>query len=157
MPKQALEYYDVTVGPTRSKTMVCVTDQRRCDRIIKAGKMLAEMTDTELAVINIAHPERIQDPDSIEYLFRVSREKNAEMTVLYSKDVAKAMIRYIKENKVAYLLTGIPQEGDSIITKVWSKFTHVTFFVVEENGELREVTHPVRAARALVEAACTES
>ena len=136
----------------RSKTVVCVTDQRRCDRIIRAGQVLSEMSDTDLTVLNVAKPGVRQDPDSLEYLFEVSKEKDAEMVLLYSEDVAKAIIRYIKDNKVAYLLTGIPQEGKSVTTRIWSKFTHITFFVVEHNGELREVYNPAVAARNLVAA-----
>ena len=50
------------------------------------------------------------------------------------------------------MLTGIPQEGDSVTTRIWSKFTHITFFVVEHNGELREVLRPALSARTLVAA-----
>ena len=138
-------------GP-RAKTVVCVTDQRRCDRIIRAGRTLANLSGTELAVINVVRSEAAQNPESMEYLFSVSKENDAEMALLYSNDVAKAIIHYVKSNKVSCLLTGIPQEGDSVTTRIWSKFTHVTFFVVEQDGGLREVGHPVRAARALCEA-----
>lgn len=147
MAKTSLDYFDMTVGLARPKTVVCVTDQCCCDRIIRAGRQLADISDTELSVINIASPTRAQDPQSIEYLFSVSRQNGAEMNVLYEANVARAIIRYIKENKVAYLLTGIPGEGDTIVSRIWSKFTHVTFFVVETNGELREIFHPARAAR----------
>ena len=129
----------------RAKTVVCV-------RIIRAGQVLAEMSDTDLAVINVAKPGVPQDPESLEYLFSVSKEKDAEMVLLYSENVAKAIIRYIKDNKVSYVLTGIPQEGDSVTTRIWSKFTHITFFVVEHNGELREVLRPALSARTLVAA-----
>ena len=151
MSGRTQQFFGAAAGLERPKTVVCVTDQRRCDRIIKAGRALADMTDTELAVINIARPAGGQDPDSIEYLFGVARDHSAEMTILYAADVAKAIIRYVKENKVSYLLTGIPQEGDSITSRIWKRFTHVTFFVVEQNGELREILNPARAARALVE------
>ena len=110
------------------------------------------MSDTDLAVINVAKPGVPQDPESLEYLFSVSKEKDAEMVLLYSDNVAKAIIRYIKDNKVSYVLTGIPQEGDSVTTRIWSKFTHITFFVVEHNGELREVLRPALSARTLVAA-----
>lgn len=133
----------------KHKTVVCVTDQKNCDRIIRTGKTLANISGTELAVISVVSPGRQTDPDSLEYLFSVSKENGGQMALLYSDDVAKAIIRYIKENKVAYLLTGMPCEGDSVTTKIWSKFTHVSFFVVGHDGELNEVASPVRAARAL--------
>lgn len=136
-------------GTPKHKTVVCVTDQKNCDRIIRTGKALANISGTELAVISVISAERQTDPDSLEYLFSISKENGGQMALLYSEDVAKAIIRYVKENKVAYLLTGMPQEGDSVTTKIWSKFTHVTFFVVGHDGSLNEVSSPVRAARAL--------
>ncbi|HWP51959.1 MAG TPA: hypothetical protein VN626_09730, partial [Clostridia bacterium] len=140
-----------TLSP-RAKTVVCVTDQRQCDRIIRAGRTLANLSGTELSVINVVRTEAAQDPESMEYLFSISKENGAEMALLYANDVAKAIIHYVKDNKVSYLLTGIPQEGDSVTTRIWNKFTHVTFFVVEKDGRLCEVGHPVRAARALCDA-----
>jgi K+-sensing histidine kinase KdpD len=138
------------------KTVVCVTDQRRCDRIIRAGRALADITQTQLAVINVAQTSQKQDPDSIEYLFSVSNENGAEMAVIFEEDSAKAIFHYIKENKVSCVLTGVPGEGDSVVWRIWSRFTHIRFFVGEEDGEVREVAQPMRAARALREAALQE-
>ena len=132
-----------------SKTVVCVTDQRNCDRIISAGKRIADTYKTELVVISAASSDSAQDPESIEYLFSVANENKAQMAILYSDDIAKAIINFVKSNKVSYLLTGLPQKGNSITTKIWKRFTHITFFVVEHNGELREVAQPVLEARKL--------
>ena len=152
MTKNGLEYIDLTAKAEKSLTLVCVTDQMRCDRIIKAGKLLCDLTGTTLAVVNVARPGVEQDPQSIEYLFHVSSQNGAQMAVLYEEDVAKALIRYIKSHKVSYMLTGIPGERDSIIHKIWSRFTHVTIFVVEHDGELREVGNPAKAARQIRQA-----
>lgn len=134
-------------------TVVCVTDQRRCDRIIRAGRALADISNTGLLVVNVVRPDSVQDVESMEYLFNVSKQNRAEMTLLYSDDVAKALIRFVKENKTSNLLTGIPNEGDSVTTKIWKRFTHLTFFVVEKDGSLREVINPARQAREICSAA----
>lgn len=134
---------------TAAKTVVCVTDQRQCDRIIRVGKKLADLSGGQLAVISVVDPNRRSDPDSMEYLFSVSRENGAEMVLLYSDDVARSIIKYIKSNKVSTMLTGIPCRGDSVTADIWNKFTHIDFFVVEMDGSLRPVSNPVRAAREL--------
>ena len=131
------------------KTLVCVTDQKNCDRIISAGRGIADFFDTELVVINVAASSHSQDPESIEYLFSVASENRAQMAVCYSDNIAKTIINFIKENKVSHMLTGVPQEGNSVTTKIWNRFTHITFFVVEHNGELREIVRPVFEARKL--------
>lgn len=152
---QNKRHIDLTAGLPRPKTLVCVTDQRDCDRIIKAGRRLSQLTDSELLVLNIALPNQPQDPQSVEYLFSVSKENDAEMTVLFANDVAKAIIQYIKSNKISFMLTGVPAQGDSITTRIWSKFTHVTFFVVEYDGNLREVARPAIMAAQLSQAVAT--
>lgn len=152
---QEMRPHDLTAGLPRTKTLVCVTDQRNCDRIIKAGRQIAQLTDSDLAVLSVALPNRAQDPQSIEYLFSVSKENDAEMAILFGNDVAKTIIQYIKSNKVSYLLTGVPQQGDSVTARLWSKFTHITFFVVEGDGSLREVCQPARMAAQLIEAPAT--
>ena len=130
-------------SPKRSCTVVCVTDQLQCDRLIRSGRTVANLTDTDLVVINVSTPQRKNDPAAMEYLFRTASEYGGAMAVLYSPDVAKAIIRYIKENRVAYVLTGVLQPNDSIVPKIWKRFTHITFFMVEETGELCEATRPV--------------
>lgn len=148
----------ITISAVRKKArpagraLVCVTDQKKCDRIIKAGRALANMVNRELAVINVASTDKPQDPQSLEYLFSVSSAQNAEMVLLFSDDVAKAITRYIKENKVDYVLTGIPQEGNSVVTAIWERFSHIIFFVVEHDGSLKEIVRPVIEARRLTSA-----
>ena len=111
--------------------------------------MLSDLSGSQLTVISVVDPGRRSDPDSMEYLFSISRENGAEMVLLYSEDVAKSIIKYIKSNKVATMLTGIPCRGDSVTADIWNKFTHIDFFVVEMDDSLRPVSNPVRAAREL--------
>lgn len=133
----------------KAKTVVCVTDQRNCDRIIKSASVIAGLTGTELAVINIGNPSRLQDPDSIEYLFNVTAQYGGEMTVLYHNEPARAIINYIKANKVANLVTGLPEGPNSVLHRLWSKFTHIHCFTVDKGGELTEIPNPVKAAREI--------
>lgn len=149
MPKNQLSYMDITKKPVPPKTLVCVTDQMNCDRIIKAARVICDLTASELSVINVSSPGRTQDPRSIEYLFKVSAQYHAQMTVLYHNDPAKAVIGYIKSHKIASVVTGQPEGQNSVLHKIWSKFTHVNFFTVDPSGEISEVVNPVIAARAI--------
>ena len=62
------------------------------------------------------------------------------MNVMYAQDTFKTIVQYIKDNKTAYVVTGMPQTKNSILHRIWKKFAHVTFFTVDENGTLHEVT-----------------
>ena len=145
-----VEYVDYTAALPKTKTLVCVTDQMKCDRIINSGRKLADITSTDLIVITVSRNDCIQDPQSMEYLFSVAQKNNAEMNVLFSNDISKAIIKFIKENKISNVLTGIPSPNNSITPKLWKKFTHLTFFVVEEDGSLQEVTQPATKAKQLL-------
>ena len=39
-----------TETASAAKTVVCVTDQRQCDRIIEAGKKLSDLSGNDLTV-----------------------------------------------------------------------------------------------------------
>ncbi len=130
------------------KTLVCVTNQFECQRIIRAGRAIADLTKTHLTVLSVSSPEYTQNPQALQYLFDVSKENDAMMTVTYSENPTKTIINFIKENKVVNVLTGMPSSDDSVLYKVWNKFTHVTFFTVTPEGEIREVTKSTRVATA---------
>lgn len=57
------------------KTVVCVTDQLNCERIIKSSNLLSNLSNTTLDVISIVNPSQEQfNPSAIEYLFEVSKK-----------------------------------------------------------------------------------
>lgn len=80
------------------------------------------------------------NPEAIQYLFNIATQNNALMNVMYAEDSFKTIVKYIKDNKTAYVVTGMPQTKNSILHRIWRKFAHVTFFTVDEAGTLHEVT-----------------
>lgn len=122
-------------------TVVLVTDQFRCERLIRGGRAIADLTDTELCVLNIQSTSVPTNPQAIQYLFDVSAQSKATMQLLYSDNALKAITQYIKENKVSCVITGMPGSADSVLYKLWNKFLRVHFFTVTEEGKLDEVIH----------------
>ncbi|HAN44720.1 MAG TPA: hypothetical protein DCP97_04945 [Ruminococcaceae bacterium] len=125
------------------KTIVCVTDQFKCERIIKAAKFLSEITKTELYVISVLTPNNQTNNLAIEHLFKISKQNGAVMTVAYSNEPEKEIISYIKNNNSINVITGMPNDKNSVLYKMWTKFTNTTFFTVSESGELQEVTKKI--------------
>lgn len=66
-------------------TLVLVTDQFKCERLIRAGRQLAQRDGTTLEVINVAAAGVAQNPEAIEYLYRISKENDAAMMIHYSE------------------------------------------------------------------------
>ena len=79
--------------------LVCVTVQKECERLILAGKRLADSGGLPLRVLHVAEPgdAPLDNPDTQEALnclYALSRDNGAVMTVLYIADVRGAIVRY---------------------------------------------------------------
>lgn len=121
-------------------TVVLVTDQFHCQRLIVAGKELAQRSGTPLEVINIANPKLPQNPEAIEFLFQISKENDATMMVHYSDEPAKFLSALIRERMPAQVVSGMPQSTDSLLQKLWTRFLLITFYTVDNSGVAEPVT-----------------
>jgi K+-sensing histidine kinase KdpD len=125
----------------RKATVVCVTDQFQCERIIRAGRSIANLSDTSLLVVSVLPIDATsQSGEAIEHLFKVSQENDAEMSVFYSDKVLKTLMAFIKKKRAVNVVTGMPRQGNSVLSKMWEKLGGVSFFTVDENGEFVNVT-----------------
>ncbi len=80
--------------------LVCVTDQNACDRLIFAGKRLATIEHLDLKVITVRPHHAIEglSGDSLEYLFSISKQLDAEMIVLFHDYAPEAVANFIRNN-----------------------------------------------------------
>lgn len=131
----------------RYKTIVLVTNQFQCERIIRSGRTLADITNTELCVFSVQNSRYPQNPLALEHLFNVSKQHGAVMNITYGEEPVKQIISFIKHTRTRNVLTGIPQDENSILYQVWRKFTHVQFFTVDEEGNTAEVIRSSLSAR----------
>lgn len=70
--------------------LVLVTDQLSCDRLILAGRALADEHQCVLEVQNIARFGNVPDPAAIEHLYRTSLNAGARMTCITVKTLNAA-------------------------------------------------------------------
>ncbi|MCF6460621.1 universal stress protein [Clostridium sp. Cult3] len=97
----------------KTNIMVCVTQQKTCERLILNGYKLAEATKGKLYVIHVVNEkekflDNVDDGEALEYLFGVSKKVGADLTVLRSKDITKAMIDFAKDNQITHIVMGTP-------------------------------------------------
>jgi K+-sensing histidine kinase KdpD len=101
-----------------NRIMICVTRQRTCERLIQKGQELVSGTNGELYVVHaiktgenyLGNPN---EAEALEYLFRVSKEVGAEMNVLRTKNVIKALVDFAKEQRITTMILGPTPEGES--------------------------------------------
>lgn len=95
------------------KTMVCVTVQKNCERLIREGAKLAG--DKGLSVVHVVGTGGSvlggkSDGDALEYLFQISRTYGAEMDMLRSDDVLGTLATFAERNDIDYLVIGAPKQ-----------------------------------------------
>lgn len=125
----------------KKKVMVCVTQQKSCERLIAAGSSLRTEFD-ELHVIHVVKENwryfgQLQEADALDYLFDIARDHDAQLVVLKSKDIEGTLGNYAEKNKVDTIVMGESLEKDAQqnminrLQKVTSK--NVKFHIVELN------------------------
>ncbi|WP_312641563.1 hypothetical protein [Hydrogenoanaerobacterium sp.] len=130
-------YSNPTQDIILNSTVVCVTNQRQCERLIQAGRVIADISKTDLTVISVMNPEDVKkDTDALEYLFEVSKQNNAVMSIQYSTDSLKSIANFIRDNKAINVVTGMREGENSILPKLWTRFEHASFFSVTLDGEV---------------------
>ena len=102
------------MNSTKSSVLACVTSQYDCDRIIKTARQIADDCECELRVLSVLTPTQnyANISDKIEYLYFVSKQVGADMTILFNTDAAKATAEFAKENNAERIVTGMHDGGD---------------------------------------------
>ncbi len=92
------------------KTMVCVTVQKTCERLILEGAKLAG--DSELIVVHVAkNGAKLlgggSDAEALEYLYRIAREYGADMEVVRADDAVETIVELAKQKNIECLVIGL--------------------------------------------------
>jgi K+-sensing histidine kinase KdpD len=118
------------------RTMVCVTAQRTCERLIRAGSEIARGGD--LCVVHVAPMDAqfldgTDDAKTLEFLYRIVREFDAEMTVEHNDrplDALEAQARRINAQCVVLGASGKP-DGDPFAKTLGERLPGVTIHIVK--------------------------
>lgn len=123
--------------------LVCVTDQDACDRLIFAGKRLATIEHLELKVITVLpqHSQAGLAGESLEYLFSISKQLDAEMIILFHDYAPEAVANFIQNNDTHYVIVGMPPDPDQsvFINELESEFPEIPVISIDEKGSLQLV------------------
>ena len=127
-----------------NRVLVCVTKQKTCERLIKTGARLAkEAGDAELLVVHVLHRDdnilgNMMQGDALEFLFKISKQVGADMTVLRSEKVIETLIEYAKKNEVSTIVVGeAPKNAKrdlGIITHLQQELPTATVMVIPSKG-----------------------
>ena len=91
--------------------MVCVTQQKTCDRLIKYGHDLLAGEKGELYIIHVA-PKAFkflgnsQEGEALDYLYEKALEYGANLTVVRSNNIMDTLVDLVNKNKICHVVMG---------------------------------------------------
>ncbi len=117
--------------------LVCVTQQKTCERLIKKAIELSDEQDS-VYIIHVAKNnwsilDNEKEGEALEYLFSISKSVGANLTVLRSDDIVGTIVNYCFENKINVLIMG-DTKGDHkenhFLNELKIKLPHVEIAVM---------------------------
>lgn len=102
---------------TYSSILVCVTQQKACERLIRtAAELLAD--GGNLYVIHVTKEDwnfidNAQDGVALEYLFSLSKSYGAELTLLHSDKIPETVAQYAQHYGIELIIAGDGPNGNS--------------------------------------------
>lgn len=108
------------------KIMVCITEQKTCERLIQKGLELSQGKNTEIYVLHIAIKdvkviEDDQSAEALEYLFEKSKTYGASVSVIKSDNIKDTLINFAIDHSINHIILGqtrLSSEKDSVIFKL---------------------------------------
>ncbi len=91
--------------------LVCVTQQKTCERLIKKAASVRDKQSGELFVIHVAKNEwnfldNVKEGEALEYLFGISKSVGAKLSVLKSDNIVDTIVDFVHENEIGCIVIG---------------------------------------------------
>ena len=101
---------------TYHSILVCVTQQKACERLIRAAVELKE-ADGNLHVIHVTKEnwnfvDNARDGEVLEYLFTLSKSYGAELTILNSDKIPETIAQYAQHYGIELIMIGEGPQGN---------------------------------------------
>ncbi|MDO4719699.1 MAG: universal stress protein [Peptostreptococcaceae bacterium] len=114
------------------KIMVCVTEQKTCERLIQKGLELSKASSAEIFVLHIAvkNAKVIENPEAaeaLEYLFEQSKEYGASVSILKSDNIKETLVDFAINNSITHIIMGqtrLSDEKDSVIFQLKKELSY---------------------------------
>lgn len=118
--------------------MVCVTRQKTCERLIKIGKAIADENNAEFSVVHVVKTGvnflgSKDEGEALDYLFGISKQSGADMTVLRSDNEVNTLVEFAKKNKISEIVMGASPNTENetnIISEMQSKLPNIRFRII---------------------------
>ena len=118
--------------------MVCVTQQKTCDRLIRYGHQVLDGQDGELFIIHVAPKDfnilgSSEEGEALDYLYGKAIEYGANLTVVRSNNILETLVELVNKNQITEVILG--QSGQvkneaNLITKFGEKISQQAELII---------------------------
>lgn len=100
-----------------ANVLVCVTQQKTCERLIIKSREFYPAPENNLFVLHVVKDgspflDNPKEGEALQYLFSVSRDSGANLTVLRSDNVENCISQYAITNKITCIILGSSGENN---------------------------------------------
>ena len=91
--------------------MVCVTQQKTCDRLIRYGHEVLNGQDGDLFIIHVAPKDfkilgSSEEGEALDYLYGKAIEYGANLTVVRSNNILETLVDLVEKNQITQVILG---------------------------------------------------
>lgn len=95
--------------------MVCVTDQKKCDRLIYNAMEQIDQQGSDISVVHILKDSVITDQGSgeaLEYLINLCNQYKASVSIIKSDRIKEALLKFVKDRNIHRIIMGESRNAD---------------------------------------------
>ncbi|RKD22527.1 universal stress protein [Caminicella sporogenes] len=131
---------------TVKNIMVCVTQQKSCERLIRRGAEIKKQLNGELHVIHVVKEGwkyfgKLKESDALEYLFDKSKSYGADLTVIKAPDIEETLRNFAEKNNIDIIVMGESfekSEQQNMIKRLKNKLSYEVIIDVVPLEEVNE-------------------
>jgi K+-sensing histidine kinase KdpD len=126
----------------KAATLVCVTGQRDCDRLIRAGRKIADESSGSLFVLCVQPTSAGFEAncEELEYLRQTARGADAEMSVYFHDEATLMAVGYAKTIRAGHIVTGMAEAPVNGFVEIIHKLLpHIPISMVAKDGTIYNI------------------
>lgn len=134
----------------KAAVLVCVTGQRDCDRLIRAGKKIADSQSIPLQILCVQPTSAGFDADceELEYLRQTAKSADAEMSVYFHDDAPLMAVGVAKSIQAVHIVTGMAEAPvNGFIEIIHKLLPHIPISMVAKDGTVYNIC-PVKKSES---------
>lgn len=134
----------------KATVLVCVTGQRDCDRLIRAGKEISDSRSIPLQVLCVQPTSAGFDAncEELEYLRQTAKNAQAEMSVYFHDDAPLMAVGFAKKIRAEHIVTGMAEAPVNGFVELLHKFLPQTpISMVARDGTVYNICPAKREER----------